>query len=344
MNIPMQKIRGWRIWGLTLLVFLGLWSCDTDIEINAENLSVPIVYCVLDISDSVQYLKLNKTYLLEQAALEFPPHIDSTFFDGNIEIVLERWLNNKPVEFIPFWPTEEQPKDEGFFPGERNLVYRADTKVLPDTKYHLNIYIQNREKIVHAETISVGNLRVIDPLNLPQRKISLNTGVNYTTRWEPVNNAGIYQVIVKFKYHEVIDGNISPQFFEWPQSFTAPSTNVEYLDKDISGSRFFYVLAEQIPVKSGLTREVEGLDVVIISGGLELKYYIESTAPANGALMERPVYTNVENGIGIFSSVATKEIKGLVLASTTIDSIAYGQLTKELLFLDHKGLRDDDGS
>jgi hypothetical protein len=57
--------------------------------------------------------------------------------------------------------------------------------------------------------------------------------------------------------------------------------------------------------------------------------------------MERPVYTNMVNGIGVFSSMATQKVEGLVLASTTIDSIAYGVHTKDLMFLDHNGTRID---
>jgi len=337
----MRKAYKPGIWVLITVIVLGLWSCESHFDVNAGNLDVPIVYCVLDISDSVQYVKVNKTYLVDNAVMENPPDDDSLYFEGDIEVVLERWNGNKPVEFIPFFPTDEIPKDTGFFPVERNEIYKAQTKIHPDTKYHLNLYIKNREKIVHAETTTVGALKVIDPLDIPQRKISLNVGVNYTTRWEPVNNAGIYQVVVSFNYYDVVDSNYIARTVEWPQGFTAPVSNIDYLTKDISGNRFFYVLAENIPVKENVSREVRNMDMKILSGGVELKYYIESTAPADGALMERPIYTNIENGIGLFTSIATKEIKNLVLASTTVDSIAYGQVTKELAFYDHDGQRDD---
>ena len=331
------------IGGLLLIILMVVSSCDTDIDINAENREVPIVYCVLDIADSVQFLKLNKTYLLEQAALENPPHRDSMYFVGNIDIVLERWEGNKPVEIITFYPSTDISKDDGFFPSDDNIVYKADTRILSNTVYHLNIYVEDKERILHSEITTVGKLLVIDPIDLPQRVVSLNTGINYTTRWKPVSNAGIYQVVVRFHYKEIIDGNIQDLNFEWPQSFTSPISNVDYLSKDISGARFYHILSDEIPVKNGLSRQVSDIDILILSGGMELKYYIESTAPADGALMERPVYTNIVNGLGIFSSVATKEVNGLSLASTTIDSIAYGQITKDLLFLDHKGLRNDDG-
>lgn len=330
-------------WTLGLLcgILIINTSCSTEIDINASNLDVPIIYCLLDTEDSVQYLKLNKTYLVNTAAAITKPESDSMYFEGDVQIVLEKWIGNKPVEYIDFFKTEEVPKNPGFFPSDRNTLYKAETRIYSDAKYMLNIYIKDREKIVHGITQTIGPLRVVDPMNLEIRKVSLNNGVNYTTRWQPVEHAGIYQVVFRFHYAETENGTTTQKYFDWPQTFTNPISDVDYLTKDISGSRFFYILADSIPVKPDVVREALHVDFFILSGGEEIKFYIESTQPSSGALMERPVYTNITNGIGIFSSMATQKVLGLDLASTTVDSIAYGQLTKELLFVDHNGERNE---
>lgn len=328
---------------ISLLLLAGaiLTSCSTDIDINAPNLDVPVVYCLLDTESSEQYLKLNKTYLVASAAMDNPPLSDSQYFEGNIQIVLERWENNKPVELVDFLPTNEVPKNPGFFPSDKNLLYKADAKILPNSVYMLSIYLEDREKIVYARTETIGDLSVVDPIELEIRKISLNQGVNYSSRWHQVENAGIYQVVVRFNYAETIDGVKTEKYLDWPQAFSNPITNVDYLTKDISGTRFFYILEEGIEANEAAVREAISIDFFVLSGGTEIKYYIESTAPAEGALMERPSYTNLTNGLGVFSSMATQEVKGLNIASTTIDSIAYGVHTKQLLFLDHNGERKE---
>jgi len=326
---------------LILLAGAMLTSCSTDININAPNLDVPIVYCLLDTESSEQYLKLNKTYLVSSAAMDNPPFAEDQYFEGNIQIVLERWENNKPVEFIDFLPTNDVPKNPGFFPSDTNLLYKADTKILPNALYMVNIYLEDREKIVYAYTKTIGDLNVVDPIELEVRKISLNQGVNYASKWRQVENAGIYQVIVRFNYAETIDSVRTEKYLDWPQAFSNPITNVDYLTKDISGTRFFYILEEGIEENEAALREALSIDFFVLSGGTEIKYYIESTAPSEGALMERPIYTNLTNGLGVFSSMATQEVKGLNMASTTIDSIAYGVHTKQLLFLDHNGERNE---
>ena len=82
------------------------------------------------------------------------------------------------------------------------------------------------------------------------------------------------------------------------------------------------------------------MDFQIVGGSMEMKYYIESTAPSEGSLMEKPVYSNITNGIGLFCAVARINVNELLLSPVTIDSIAYGQFTKNLGFLDHTNDRD----
>jgi len=101
-----------------------------------------------------------------------------------------------------------------------------------------------------------------------------------------------------------------------------------------------HILEENITSGTGIVREVVGIDFQIVSGSIEMRYYIESTSPSEGALMEKPVYSNITNGIGLFCAVARIDVNGLMLSPVSIDSIAYGQFTRTLGFLDHTNDRD----
>jgi hypothetical protein len=326
-----------------ILAFLAsgmLASCETDIEINTANQDVPIVYCVLNSADSVQYVRIQKTYLIDQAALENPPEQDSMLFTGEIVVSMERWTGGKVAETIRFTPTMEIPKDSGFFPSEKHILYKANLKIVANQTYRLYVYVGSKEKVLYAEASSLGKLTVIDPMPLPQRKISLYSGTNYTSRWSPVVNAGVYQVALRFNYKETTGGLTTIKHIDWPQAFASTASNAEYLSIDISGSRFMHILEENLPVAEGVVREVIGMNFQVVSGSIEMRYYIESTAPSEGALMEKPVYSNITNGLGLFCTVARIDINDLQLSPVTIDSIAYGQYTRKLGFLDHTNDRD----
>ena len=147
-------------------------SCESNFQVNTENQEVPIVYCVLNSGQSEQYLKLNKTYLTNRAAISNPPDQDSVYFKGNIEIVLEEWSNGNVDHIYIFEPTSEFPKDSGFFPNDNNIIYKTEAEIKPETKYSLSLYLENKEKIVYAEAMSMGEILIVDPLNIPERKIS----------------------------------------------------------------------------------------------------------------------------------------------------------------------------
>jgi len=339
-----MNILNWKLIkrGLLPLYVLStlLSSCSTEIDINAPNLNVPIVYCILNTEDTVQYVRVQKTYLVDQAALEFPPSADSIYFPGEVVIALERWENGTIKEVFDFDIVNDIPKDSGFFPVEKHVVFKTIAHIKPNQTYYLYVYLKDKESVLFAETKTVGNLAVTDPMDLQQRSISLNMGQNYITRWSPVENAGIYQVGVRFNYNEEVDGIVTQHSLDLPQDFTTPITNIYYLTREISGSRFFNLIATALKPGNQVVREATGIDFYFIGGGTEIKYYIESTQPTEGALLEKPVYSNFNTGIGLFSSMARIEVKDLKLATTTIDSLAYGSLTGQLGFIDHTGDRD----
>ena len=63
----------------------------------------------------------------------------------------------------------------------------------------------------------------------------------------------------------------------------------------------------------------------------ELSTYIDLNRPSNSIIQERPAYTNISNGIGIFSCRHTKKYS-YNLASYSIDSLLHSKYTGNLGF------------
>ena len=49
-------------------------------------------------------------------------------------------------------------------------------------------------------------------------------------------------------------------------------------------------------------RELENITLKILVAGTELNTFMDVSAPSNNVNQEKPAYTNIENGLGIFSS------------------------------------------
>ena len=83
-------------------------------------------------------------------------------------------------------------------------------------------------------------------------------------------------------------------------------------------------------VTAGMYHRCVDLNITAVNS--ELYTYLNANAPNYGLNQERPEYNNITNGIGHFSSRSILNMKNLRIDQSTMDSISFGQLTKNLNF------------
>ena len=75
------------------------------------------------------------------------------------------------------------------------------------------------------------------------------------------------------------------------------------------------------------------VDVFINAGAEELYNYIEINKPAaSGVLLDKPVYTNIENGLGILSTRAHNSVLNKELNEKSVNELINGDYTSHLIF------------
>ena len=68
------------------------------------------------------------------------------------------------------------------------------------------------------------------------------------------------------------------------------------------------------------TKRFLNLDLIMTIGTDDLQTYINVNKPFSGIVQERPVFSTIENGVGLFSSRFTyDDIKGIELTNSTIN-------------------------
>jgi hypothetical protein len=97
-------------------------------------------------------------------------------------------------------------------------------------------------------------------------------------------------------------------------------------------SEFFYkAIQASVPINPNVDRIIGNLDFIITVGGDDLSIYMDLNKPTTSIVQERPAYTNVTNGIGIFSCRFSKKFTSK-LSSYSVDKLIHGSYTSELGF------------
>jgi hypothetical protein len=116
----------------------------------------------------------------------------------------------------------------------------------------------------------------------------------------------------------------------------------QLLTKSINGERFFSTLASQLEAHPRITRELgvwddqvqiaRAFDFVLSVANEELAIYLDINAPVTGIIQERPEYTNLVGGLGLFAARSSQGVYGIGYSTDTMEELAEGDLTAALQF------------
>jgi hypothetical protein len=209
----MQKIGIYLI--SCLIVVIGFFSCSTEVDLNAPYKSTTIVFGLLDPKASVQYFKINKTFLGDGNNLDYAAIRDSNEYqwDEFKSLVLEKYVNNVKVQTIPLQAVEVEKDPYGIFYAPYQTVYTAATPggLKDNAIYKLVVDFHNRPDVeastnyVVASDVQFQIPQSNYPLNLAAYNSSTG-GVTYqdnvTIKWTPAGNVAKYDLTLRFKYLE----------------------------------------------------------------------------------------------------------------------------------------------
>jgi hypothetical protein len=116
----------------------------------------------------------------------------------------------------------------------------------------------------------------------------------------------------------------------------------QQLSKVFNGEVFFTTLRTRLEKNIRITRELgvwdevsqiaRALDFVLIVANEQLAIYLDVNAPVTGVIQERPEYSNINGGLGLWASRTTEGVFGLGYTTGTIEHLQEGDDTAELNF------------
>jgi hypothetical protein len=323
-------------------------SCETDVDLNADYKSTTVVFGLLDPRDSIQWIKINRTFLGEGNNLDYARIRDSSEYrwEEFNAIKVEEWQNGQFVQEHQVYDTVVSNKlISGIFYGPEQTVYYFNSPLNAngiglneEAIYKLVVDFVDRPD-VSAETnlVRTGEIGFISPqaattLVMAQSLAGNNVSYNEATlKFTSGDNVKLYDFSLRFHYTEILNGTSTPMFIDYKIGSYEPEdvrggiqTNYVF-----QGSSFFSFLGNRLSVVPGMKRQIgffDGartrcFDLKLGVANEELATYIEVNSPITGVVQERPTYTNVSNGLGLFASRSEVTVENIGLTGNNANGI-----------------------
>ncbi len=331
-------------------------SCSTDFELNAPYETIPVVYGLLDQSKDTQFVKINRSFLGYGNNVDYAAINDCTHFE-NVVAVLEEY--NEFGNLIDHDTLKElmvgnlQP---GIFYEDSQKVYYLETdndSLKEENTYHLKVSVPDKGLNFDAETDLIKG----SWLNFKFQTILYLAGSGFkvadvdlattedgyleqTLRWTTAERGKRYELMLRLHYTEVYnDLTEQEKYLEWNlgRQISVSSSGGEEMFKDVSGGSFFNFVETQLQNyenEDQVMKRVLGMDaveIILTAGNEDLNTYMQVNEPVTGIVTERPIFTNVNNGIGIFASKYSTKVSTFLSDGSMLE-ICAGQKTSGFKF------------
>jgi hypothetical protein len=319
-----------------------LTSCSTDVDLLEEYKPITVVYGLLNSREDTQYIKVNKAFLGEGNALVMAQQSDSSNYQpGELNVILQKVhpTTGQVQQTITCLETTAIPKDDGVFSNPYQLLFYTTTPIDSTSRYNLVISRSSDAATITASTPVVKPITIQQPSS-PTAQLNLGTTASYFVRWRTGADAKVFNLVMRFHYREynISAGDTQVKFVDWNLgNQVAPNTSANQdVSIEIGGENLFKFLGAVLPFNANLIRDFYPTDTVelIITAGAEDFYtYLLVNEPSIGLIQEKPIFTNINNGVGIFSSRWKRSYFNR-LNPATRDSLYYGRFTGNS-FVDH---------
>lgn len=352
-----------------IVVLIGLSRCSTDIDLNATYSPFTVVFGLLDPEQDTQYVKINKTWLGAGNNFDYALIRDSSEYDFSLfEAKIGRYNNGSLQEewLLDTVTRYDKDTDGVFFAPAYTAYYFVSDGGLNqngDSEWRINIDFTDKDDVSAATTLveypqNNANMTQPPPGQGPNYSFGMaavtGDGTHYNDfdfKWTSSENAGRYELGLVFHYiervwedvqHTVLVSESHEELTWFLGSVEAPVTGVEQLTKEVNWEGFYKMLQARLDADPLISREVglwnediqklSVMDVVLTIANEDLDIYLDVNAPVTGIIQERPEYTNITNGIGLFASRGQQIAAGFSINNNSMAELVQGEYTNELGF------------
>lgn len=320
-------MKKWNL-GIIGLAMVALTSCETDVDLIQEYEPNAFVFGLLDQHADTQFVRINRAFLGSLSIEDMAAVNDSIHYgsgDLKVEVNLKTYFSRQGRILPNRNETYELKelvvsKNQGFFNNEDYIVYyftnpivQAEDNVPAD--YQLYITNQRSGRVDSANSpIQLVSDVLLDRPNSNLTTLSLarltptgnQLNNSYDLEWRSTENAVKHEVYARFFYDEITLSNRDTTTYSFDY-FIGNEENFggnsgQRMNSSFSPINFYKEIGRQLAVKTGIQRIRPRVRFFMIAANQDFSLFIDATAPSDDINQNRPSYSNMSNGIGIFGA------------------------------------------
>lgn len=326
-----------KLFLLSLLSFPLLTSCNKDFNVNADWKDITVVYSLLDQNEDTAFIKITKAFLGPGDAMQFAKIPDSSNYPDKLDVKLEEWDGTtlKNTYICDTVTIHNKQAGDSIFYYPDQLMYYTLARLNENYQYKLNILNKKTGKEIKSETPLVHNFSIEKPL--PYFKMDFRPGYNNEVKWVTAVAGRRYQLNIRFHYQETFkDSSKYERFIDWivfNNILSIDNLGGQTISNYYSGDGFYNVVGSKIQVNPDVQyRTARFVDLILSVAADDLNTYIEVTQPSYTIVQEKPVFSNITNGIGLFSSRFNNVMDSMLLSPFTLNELKVNEKTSDLGF------------
>jgi hypothetical protein len=339
------------VYSILVMALLLLAGCKQDFQTTVPKyVDTPVVYGLLAMSDygndgNTHYIRIQKGYLLKGNAYLATGIEDSIYYPDNLTVQLISSNGFSVYDLTRIdGATVGLNKDTGIFANVPNYLYTFH-QFLDSTRNYTLLITRNSgaDTVAYANTSLVNTLTIYSPSNLGNSTIAFSNANPATITWAAAQNSGSYDLTVRFFYREYITATntlTKDTFIDIPvfRSYI-PGTTTGNITYTFTSSIVLSYMAQNIAHDPTVYREFNNMQFNFAAGGTALTSYFVSQQAQSGLTSSNalPPYTNITNGVGLFSSREYQSVSGIFLTNEGLDSLACDPTASVLNFKNSSG-------
>jgi len=347
-------------------------ACETEVDLIDQTDDLPVVWGIIDPSDSVYNIRIQKSFCGPGNARNMAKVYDSIYYDSLMVYLELRYAPDKTmvgyyvgqdwygewdmggdlIHRARLYPVIAGVKEPGVF---NHFPYRIYQTTPEEFRIHGKVNLSDPGHFtlpqgqgfllrITVEDPATGATAVaatpfVDPPNIlrPRNPLILNLFDEEPTKIIWQDHGWHYELLIQFFYHEYTDQLITKSI-EWP---IAGINRIKIHENQLD----FYQLVATPFTETLLGHVGAGIpqDEVVTWRKFDHIDFTIKAAPGFfkdyldsyqiAADHSGQALTNVTNGYGLFAMIATNGRKGFHLDPTSLDSLANGRYTRGLKFV-----------